>query len=510
MKLPFARLQRRLAWLNLPTVSLLALLQRTPLPPLAATAENLVVRSPLGLVLKSALAVAASMGTVHTLAGATTLTATTKSPLAATVGTAIAQVALGVSGTQTQPKSFTVSGSIPAGLTLATSSTSVTSTTALPATINGSTLSLSGTPTTAGTYDIGLVAHDGTNGGGEFSSPTLTYRVVVTGASATAPAFTTQPKSQTIAAGKSVTFTVVASGSPAPTLQWKKGTTVLTGKTAASLTLSALKEADAGSYTCVATNSAGSVTSSAATLTVKTVPAKPASFGAFASGKTAVALSWAAAAATTAGTPTGYKLERATNTAFTTGAKTFSLGTATSYVDTSLTAGTTYYYRLSAVTIAGNSTATATVSVKTLSTVATGTGRIPQVIARVYCGTGANVATGGFAVGAGAPKKVLLRAVGPTLTAVGVSASSLLKDPVLELSDSSTKALIATNDNWKTNANATQISSAVTTVGGTPFLSTDTTSSALWLTLPPGTYTFTVSGKSSTSGIVLIELYDLD
>ena len=68
-------------------------------------------------------------------------------------------------------------------------------------------------------------------------------------------------------------FTVVATGSPAPALQWRKDGNPLAGQTAATLTLANAQAADAGSYTCVATNSAGTVTSAAATLTVTAVVA---------------------------------------------------------------------------------------------------------------------------------------------------------------------------------------------------------------------------------------------
>ena len=87
-----------------------------------------------------------------------------------------------------------------------------------------------------------------------------------------APVITTQPGSQTIAAGSSVTFTVAASGSPTPTFQWSKGTTIITGATSPSYTISSTSSSDAGSYSVTVSNSAGSVTSNLATLTVIVPP----------------------------------------------------------------------------------------------------------------------------------------------------------------------------------------------------------------------------------------------
>jgi plastocyanin len=85
---------------------------------------------------------------------------------------------------------------------------------------------------------------------------------------AEAPVITTQPGSQTVTAGQPVTFTVVATGTAPLSYQWRKDTANIPGANAASLTLNAVIAADAGSYTVVVTNSAGSVTSDAAMLTV--------------------------------------------------------------------------------------------------------------------------------------------------------------------------------------------------------------------------------------------------
>jgi uncharacterized repeat protein (TIGR02543 family) len=93
-----------------------------------------------------------------------------------------------------------------------------------------------------------------------------------------APTITTHPISQTITEGQSVTFTVVATGDEPLSYQWKKDGDNLTdggrisGATTATLTISNAQASDAGSYTVVVTNAAGSVTSDAATLTVNAAP----------------------------------------------------------------------------------------------------------------------------------------------------------------------------------------------------------------------------------------------
>ena len=85
------------------------------------------------------------------------------------------------------------------------------------------------------------------------------------------PSITQQPASQTVTVGQAVTFTVAASGTPAPTYQWKKNGADLSGATGAAYAIASVVESDAGTYTVVATNSAGSATSTGAVLTV-TVP----------------------------------------------------------------------------------------------------------------------------------------------------------------------------------------------------------------------------------------------
>jgi len=90
-----------------------------------------------------------------------------------------------------------------------------------------------------------------------------------------APAFTTQPSSQTVSAGANVMFTAVATGTPTPTLQWYKDNVALSNQTGSTLSLTNVQSANAGSYTVKAVNAAApsGVSSNAATLTVKTVPA---------------------------------------------------------------------------------------------------------------------------------------------------------------------------------------------------------------------------------------------
>src|SRR6266853_492515 len=87
-----------------------------------------------------------------------------------------------------------------------------------------------------------------------------------------APSITTQPASQTVTAGQTATFTVAATGTAPMSYQWQKNTVAIGGATSSSYTTPATTSADNGAqFTVVVTNTAGSVTSSAATLTISPV-----------------------------------------------------------------------------------------------------------------------------------------------------------------------------------------------------------------------------------------------
>lgn len=83
-----------------------------------------------------------------------------------------------------------------------------------------------------------------------------------------APVITTSPTSKSVVAGNSVTFSVVATGTPAPTYQWKFNGTAISGATSSSYSIASVTTAQAGSYSVAVTNIRSNTTSGAATLTV--------------------------------------------------------------------------------------------------------------------------------------------------------------------------------------------------------------------------------------------------
>lgn len=115
-------------------------------------------------------------------------------------------------------------------------------------------------PSDAGTYMVTV-----TNSLGSATSDPAVLTVVA----GTAPVIQTQPQSQAVDEGGSVTFSVVATGTPAPTYQWKKDGNDISGATSGIYSIDSVKATDAGSYTVTVTNSLGSVTSDPAVLTVE-------------------------------------------------------------------------------------------------------------------------------------------------------------------------------------------------------------------------------------------------
>jgi len=130
---------------------------------------------------------------------------------------------------------------------------------------------------------------------------------------------------------------------------------------------------------------------------------------------------------------------------------------------------------------------------------------LTNISTRARVGTGGAVMVAGFTIGEGGAKKVLLRAVGPTLGAFGVDGT--LANPRLELTTLS-GVLLATNDDWAT-ADQEAIARAGTSVGAFD-LAKGSRDAALIVTLPAGNYTMLVKGANDTTGIALAEVYDLD
>ncbi|PYK60894.1 MAG: hypothetical protein DME43_03970 [Verrucomicrobia bacterium] len=125
--------------------------------------------------------------------------------------------------------------------------------------------------------------------------------------------------------------------------------------------------------------------------------------------------------------------------------------------------------------------------------------RLGSISTRALIQTDGNVLIGGFTLGGTDPKKIVARALGPSLAAYGVPGT--LQDPILELRDQ-TGALVGTNDNWA-DSQGSEIQQA-------GFAPSDGREAAILKTVTPGTYTIIVRGKNNMTGVGLVQIVDLD
>jgi hypothetical protein len=128
--------------------------------------------------------------------------------------------------------------------------------------------------------------------------------------------------------------------------------------------------------------------------------------------------------------------------------------------------------------------------------------QLQNISTRLNVQTGDNVGVGGFIITGNEPKRVILRGIGPSLSAGGQPLNGRLEDPVLELFDQN-GVLITTNDNWKDSPQRAEIEQS----GIAP---QDEREAAIARTLAPGLYTAVMSGRDNTTGIALVEAYDRD
>jgi hypothetical protein len=442
----------------------------------------------VGAVLRSVATVAA-LGALHSRAGATTLTSNVASPLQATVGTPITTVAFGLQGTQTNPSSWQINGSLPPGL-------NINDRTSLGLFITPNPV-LSGTPTKAGSYTLTLSGSDQ-----GFVSPSFDYTINVAsaGGGSTAPAISTQPVGQTVTSGANVTFTVAASGTPSPTFQWQLNGVAISGATGTTLTLTGVTTANAGTYTVVVTNSAGSVKSSAAVLTVNAVIGTAPTIITQPVGQyVGAGLTATFTVAATASGQLSYQWNKNGSPIAGANGAAFTLS--------SVQAADMGFYTATVSSSGGS--VTSNVAVLTVNT--GGSSRLVNVSTRGLVQAG-GVLTPGFILGGAGSKNVLVRADGPTLASFSVP--EVLSDPKLDLIPLGSSTIILSNDNWGTgpNSNASVISSTSQAVGAFPLPAGSLDSSVLTSLAAGGqgyTVRITPSG-AAVSGIALAEVYDAD
>lgn len=486
----FARFSR---WLNLPTGVLMALLQRSPALKVIAAVGDYVVASPVGTILKGVITAAASLGAVNSLAGATTLSATSPSPLAATVGTPVS-VAITVLGTQTPALSWTITGTVPAGLAFYSTATGGAGVTSGNINTAAGTLYLRGTPTTTGMSMIGLKAWELANGTGIGSTVVFSYTVNVTASTVTAPTITAQPTSQTVSAGANVSFSVTATGTGLM-YQWMKDGVAIAGATAATLSLTSVQTSASGGYSVSVSNGGGSVTSSSATLTVNAVGSAPVIT------TQPIAQTVAPGGSVTmtvAASGTGLSYQWQNNGVNVAGA-----------TSASLTLNNLQGSHAGDYTAVVTNTGGATTSDPATLTVATPVmGRLSNLSVRTVAGTGSSTLIAGFIVSGSGNKTVVLRGTGQTLALSPFNLTGVLPDPMVTLIPLGSSTVLATNDSWQQAANLAGLTSGgFTALGPTALAAKDC---LIMTNVTNGGYTAQLSDTGGASGLGLVEVFDPD
>jgi len=568
----FNFIHRRLPWLNAPITLLVMLLQKSPVLKLVSLTDEMVPTLSPTSILQTTVVAAASLGAVHTLVGASGIV-TTPSSLTATTGIA-ANAVFTVTGTIADPSSWQLIGNVPPGMNFSglTSSGIVNVVTA-----NGAAV-LSGTPTTPGTYTFQMIAYWYPNATG-LSTSAKSYTVTVIQGAVTLPVLVSNPSSQTIITGSQLNLSVSVTGTA--NYQWQLNGVNIVGATQSSYSVTSATSVNAGTYTCLVSNSAGSVTSSPAVVTVVSAPVIVSSppptqsvaigsnvtLSVLASGSTTPNYQWQfngvsifgatsstlslnSVSAANSGTYTCIVsniagsvstipsvlsvLANAPAILSNPTSQSATLGSTIVFsVSATSNASLTYQWNLNGVAIAGatssscivkadstskagnytcvvtNSGGSVTTSPAVLSLVTTSKpGRLVNLSVLTMDGPGAQMLTLGFVnggAGTTGSQTLLVRASGPTLT--GFSVANVLADPTLALYQGS--SVLVSNDNWgSTASNITAVTAADTATGAFPFSSTSSLDSAVVQSLASGSYTVQVVGNGSGVGKTLAEVYD--
>ncbi len=372
---------------------------------------------------------------------------------------------------------------------------------------------------------------------------TSTYPLfsVRTATLATGPTITTQPNPyQTVTVGQIATLTVAATGTAPITYQWRKDGAPITGATNATLAISTLQHSDLGTYTVVISNPAGQTTSSPAVLALGTSRLANLSVRSHAgSGNDTLTMGFVVGsgasptllvrgvgpALSVFGVP-GVLADPVLTVRSQTGtivATNDDWGSATNTIQISAAAAKSGAFALTStgldaavLTSLSSGPFTAQLNPKAdaagtalieayAQSLDTTTAPLVNLSARTRAGTDSEVLIAGFVVTGDEPKRLLIRAVGPTLGDFGVT--GVLADPQLALFRSGATTPIDQNDNWSASSTAQEISAIAARLGAFA-LPAGSRDAVLLLVVEPGAYTAQVSGVSATTGIALLEIYD--
>lgn len=374
------------------------------------------------------------------------------------------------------------------------------------------------------------------------------------------PVITSQPQSQIVSTKTSVTFAVGATGSPAPTYQWKKNGASIPGATKPTFTLKSVNKYDSATYSVDISNVVGWTSSNRVTLTVYGTTGKgpnetdgdsgvPTVEGDGSMDARLVNLSVRATAGAGAdGLIVGFVINGPTtkpvlirgigptlrdfgvinaladpklglysgSTLVTenddwgvnenavqiaeTSARVGAFGLGGQAADAALMA--TLESGAYTAQVTGKDANNGVALVEVYDAATTNAAKLVNLSVRARIGTGEDAPAVGFVVSGNGPKRVMIRAAGPALAAFGVT--DAIADPQIELFKGDVR--LNQNDDW---AGSDAMIATFNQVGAFPFPDASSRDAVLLTTLEPGPYTVVVSGVAGTSGIGLVELYEV-
>lgn len=303
------------------------------------------------------------------------------------------------------------------------------------------------------------------------------------------PTIANQPSNTNTYMGEDVTLSVVATGQGPFLYQWYLNGEAIAGATESTLTMGNVNEASAGEYNVTIISPVGQVESSFASLSISALPEIPAiveqPLGYIAFMGEDAFLNCRAVA----DTPISYQW-------FKDGAPISGETGETLTISKALREDEGSYFLVA-------SNAAGIVQSETAEILVTDQ-RMVNISTRAHVGTGANVLIAGFSIGGTEKKTVLIRGVGPSLQQFGLD--GYLANPVLQLHGAD--GLISENFGWSANSNKSEIADAAQSVGA--FALPENSDDAVMLVeLDPGVYSAIVSGEGNTTGIALVEIYEV-
>ncbi len=357
-----------------------------------------------------------------------------------------------------------------------------------------------------------------------------------------------QPASQTVAPGTNTTLGVQATGSGTLRYQWRRNGVAVAGATGATLAISSAAAANAGDYEVIVTDTNGPVVSRMARLAVEAPQpgrlvnlsvrgiargsGSPLIVGAVVGGGSKQFLVRGIGPSLTAFGVTGALIDPrldihatvagqdtivASNNDWGAAGGSVALRLAFASVgafdlpdpasrDAALV---TPFDNARTIHISDTADRSGVALVEVYDTNPAGPGRLINLSARNFAGTGDSTLIAGFVLSGNVPKRLLIRGVGPRLaTAFGVTGA--IADPKVELfiSEGGRSTLFASNDNWA-EGGAIPVRAAFAQAGAFDLPDSASRDAALAVTIPAGAFTAAVSGVGNATGEALIEIYEL-